>query len=282
MFNFQVLSDLHLEYLDSTEYDLILTPSDDVDMLIMSGDISTYDCPELPNFLAWISARYKQIIWVLGNHEYYNIIGKSMSEIKQILRSICPQNIRILDCEYLELDNVIIIGATLWSWIPTEHECFIKRSISDFRRIYIAPYNNITPAQVNEMHIHDRDYIINTLETLGTVGSKILVYPNTTTTNIHKPIIIVTHHAPRVKNTSPDEYISGYLNHAFATDIILSDTAKQANIQYWIYGHTHHNNREYITIGANRGYWLLSNQFGYEGEHTGLGYQYNQHIQITE
>src|SRR6056300_571740 len=72
----QIASDLHIEYdndgiVDPLNY---ITPSADV--LVLAGDIgSFYKYEQLHNFLSRISEYFKYVIYVPGNHEYYQPSG---------------------------------------------------------------------------------------------------------------------------------------------------------------------------------------------------------------
>ena len=65
---------------------------------------------------------FENIIYVLGNHEYYNKMEDGFHSIKEIETYIRAKldhlkNVRILQNEFINIGNVVIIGNTLWSYL---------------------------------------------------------------------------------------------------------------------------------------------------------------------
>ena len=75
MLEIQVFSDLHLEYLDSN-----IDIERKSDILFLAGDIGHIDDPKYLAFLNMCSIKWKIVISVLGNHEYYST-SESMEEL---------------------------------------------------------------------------------------------------------------------------------------------------------------------------------------------------------
>lgn len=257
----QVVSDIHLEFLDSDEFHLILESS--APILVMAGDIGTHTCKLLPAFLTFVSTSYETVFWVLGNHEYYSDNAEeSMDDILAKLRGMCPHNVKILDNECYELNDIVFIGSTLWSHIHAEHALKIQRKVSDFRYIYKSnhPYNQLLSTDdVNRMHNMCLGYILDTVKKV-------------TEHDENKRLVIITHHAPVLNGVSDPQYETNSIQSAFASDVAmqLENLDANANIALWICGHTHHNFKI-----KHKHYHIISNQFGYEGEHSGLGYRYD-------
>lgn len=252
----QLASDLHLEHFeDETELDfgLIICPS--APILVMAGDVATYDCPLLPLFLDWVSSKFDHVLWVLGNHEFYNTKRLSMCEIKNKLRSLCSlqRNVRILDNEFVMFEGVIFIGSTLWSHVPTEHQEKVQTMVSDYRYIFAENKNTqVTCHDTNKLHEESVEYIRNIIRQ-----------------NKMFKKVVITHHAPSIDDTLHPRYNGSYLNFAFASNIAFDDGHGP---DVWCYGHTHFNR----TISKHpHGYRLVSNQFGYEGDHSGNIYKWD-------
>lgn len=257
----QLVSDIHLDALEedgaNIDFGLLITPS--APTLVMAGDISAYNCPLLSAFLSWVAGKFEYVFWVLGNHEFYNTKGLTMNDIKDRLRSLCPRNVYILDNEYIILDDVIILGSTLWSHVPVQYTNKVETTISDYRYIFSnSSQGNIRVEETNQLYKESVHFIRTTLEE-----------------HKGKQAIVVTHHAPSMKDTIHPMYHGSPLNHAFASDIVFQDTDKAPDV--WCYGHTHYNVR--IDKHPN-GYKLLTNQFGYEGEHEGLLYKFDCCVDI--
>lgn len=70
----QYMSDLHLEFSDNSRWlkhnELPVTG----EILVLAGDIFYLKDKVAPltNFWKWVSANYRQVLIVPGNHEYYN------------------------------------------------------------------------------------------------------------------------------------------------------------------------------------------------------------------
>ena len=113
----QILSDLHNEFLRGSHVnpDFIWKgriESAGADLIILAGDIDVGT-----KGMEWAieeSERLKTpIIYVLGNHEYYN---HEMNYLKQELHALTKNtNVTLLDPGVFVFNDVRIIGATLWT-----------------------------------------------------------------------------------------------------------------------------------------------------------------------
>jgi hypothetical protein len=121
-----VMSDLHLDFADLT------LPGGDV--LILSGDVceakrfkkEDYN-PSMvlleherkdqrpdrcSRFLEEECAKYREVIYVMGNHEHY---GYQFHKTYDHIKSQLPANVHLLEKESYEIDGVIFMGGTLWT-----------------------------------------------------------------------------------------------------------------------------------------------------------------------
>ena len=86
MTNFQIVSDLHIEYKSNDVPDplTLITPS--ADILILAGDIgSFYQYDQLKTFLINLCPYFKVVVYVPGNHEYYNKTKNHDDELQLFL-----------------------------------------------------------------------------------------------------------------------------------------------------------------------------------------------------
>jgi Icc-related predicted phosphoesterase len=139
-------SDLHIEF-----GPLDVVNKDNADVLILSGDIvvakelRNWDANGLldlgkygqrfMNFFEQCSAQYKNVIYVMGNHEHYN---GDFAESAETLRRICKHfgNIHFLDKDVKTIGDVTFIGGTLWTDMNKEDSLtlyHISRMMNDFR-----------------------------------------------------------------------------------------------------------------------------------------------------
>ena len=122
-----VCSDLHLEF-----GDLMLKNEDNVDVLILSGDIlverdldmydrrqeelgfSRYRSQRFHEFFSRVNFQFPKVIYVAGNHEHYH--GDFKYTINELKRKLAQyENVHVLDKECIEIQDVMFIGGTLWT-----------------------------------------------------------------------------------------------------------------------------------------------------------------------
>ena len=122
MFDIQLVSDLHIEYMSSDNINMFDFIQPESSTLILGGDIgSLYRQQQLYNFIQQCCENFKQVIYVPGNHEFYTLkdinLRLPLYQLRGILYSFEKKlpNLLILDRHFIEKDNYIIAGCTLWS-----------------------------------------------------------------------------------------------------------------------------------------------------------------------
>jgi predicted phosphohydrolase len=235
MTKFQIVSDLHIEYKTDEVPDplTLITPS--ADILILAGDIgSFYQYNQLKTFLINLCRHFKVVLYVPGNHEYYTMKGYPSQKMKTLLHQFiqmeqCIDNLYVLNRSSVQIDDVCIVGCTLWSNIEVSMPKFIVRIPDMSTRVYKKKYEG------------DLGYI-----------KKMIKYCQ----KKEKKLMVVTHHCPTYSVITSnkklkDKYISLYASHI---DYLL-----QANMVHtWIAGHIHIN-FDFITDGGTR---MVGNQKG--------------------
>jgi predicted phosphodiesterase len=226
---FQVLSDLHLEV--GQQYSAFDFPAT-APNLVLAGDIgllSNYDA--YLGFLSSQAARYDHIFLVLGNHEFYGLdFATALSTARKL-----EEEPRLLGKLSL-LQQTRILGCTLWSHVPDEAKEIVGQKVTDFRKI-----RNWTVGHHNDAHKSDLAWLRGELDNIDPGRS----------------VLVITHHAPSVLETSRPEHLTNPWTSAFASNI-LSSGKTWASVRYWIYGHTH-----YSTEFKKHGVRVVSNQRGY-------------------
>ncbi len=238
----QCASDLHLER-RSSRFLQLLKPSGDI--LILAGDIGYPGRKIYGQFLHWCSLKFKFVVLVPGNHEYY---GSSVPKVNKILKQLCQKyGVYFLEKDILEISElgIVILGTTLWSNIPDNKACYISEAIEDYHAI-----KDFSPKISHELYLENREWL----------KTKIKFYR---ARNPEYSIVVITHHAPEMTNTINPRYRGFPDNCAFASD--CTDIMEGVNL--WIYGHTHYNNT--FKIGSTT---ITSNQRGYPREFTGESY----------
>jgi len=229
---FQIVSDLHIEIEDENIDPLtFITPSADV--LILAGDIGRihkYD--QLKGFLTKICKHFQIVLYVLGNHEYYrvgNLPAKTMEELFEDITCIKKEipNLYILNRNSVIIEDVCIVGCTLWSQAIVDVPPFIVR------------VKNINIEKYNSMFRHDLCYIENMIDYCQQKSLK---------------LVVVTHHCPTysvAQNKKDDKYKSLYASN-------LDNLLSAQKVHTWICGHIHRNFDFYTKNSTH----LVSNQKG--------------------
>ena len=234
-------SDLHIE-----AGEISLTNFNQADVLVLAGDICLsvnllreYHSERIHDFFIRCSKEFKQIIYVVGNHEHYNgNFSQTVPDLKEKLSYI--DNLHILDNSIALIDDVLFVGGTMWTGM--KNDCpyaknSVQRMMNDFRVIYHKGRKFTPDDAVKEFK--DTTDFINLI------------------TEIHKDtkIVVVTHHTPSFKSVAPQFEMDFPMNYGYHSDC---EYLMKKNVVAWIFGHTHSRHSYYIgnTLVTNnaRGY----------------------------
>lgn len=239
----RIVSDLHLHSTNDLNYSLPKLPTDDTTTLIIAGDLSNGFSDIQISWLKNQSNQFQNVIYVLGNHEYYNndiatLVSKLDFEFKAY------DNIHVLN-GMKQIDDVLFIGCTLWTNFFEGDENLMEIAhvfMSDYRYI---KYNNREFKPIDSYYLfkNDLDGIKHGLD-----HAKL---------NNLKPVVI-THHAPSFKSVHP-RFFNSEVNSAFYSN--LDNFIENSDIKLWIHGHMH-NTSDY-NIGNTR---IICNPKGHVGE----------------
>jgi Icc-related predicted phosphoesterase len=238
MMNFQIASDLHIEYNNDKDLDPLtfITPSADV--LILAGDIgSYYKLDQLGTFLEKICIHFKSVLYVAGNCEYYRIHEVNPKTMDELFNDFFErvkhiENLHILNRSSIRIGDICIAGCTLWS--------DVKIRIPDF----IVRIEDMTTELYKQKYEKDLSYI-----------NKMRVYCKKN----NLKLVIVTHHCPTysiIYDKAPvkrqkDRFVSLY---ASDLDYLLT----KEYIHTWISGHIHIN----FDLVTAKGTHIVGNQSG--------------------
>jgi predicted phosphohydrolase len=224
--NIQLMSDLHLEmHRDKGASFLASLDPTDVDVLVLAGDVCY--ARDFKDILGVFGAKYKHVIYVTGNHEYYK---SSPKETHALLEAALPSNVYWLNKTTVVLNNQRFIGGTLW-FDEERNTKLYSAMINDYHLI-----KNFEPwvYQENSKLVN---YLINHLE---------------------EDDIVVTHHLPSMHCVA-EKYESSNLNAFFVHE--LDPLILDRKPKFWFHGHTHE--QVDIMIGETR---VLANPLGYPHE----------------
>lgn len=248
----QYCSDLHLEFEQNARHIAINPLVTAGEILILAGDIVPLHDEFLSNeFFKIISENYRQVFWVPGNHEYYyrNITDYSSSFHIRIFK-----NIHLVNNVEINFEEIKFIFSTLWSKIEKGNQEQIEQCVADFRNITCND-KKFRSAEFNEVHSQCLDFI-----------KKSLHSPNRRT-------VVVTHHLPSLLCNSP-AHNSSPLNEAFCID--LTEYISSCKAKFWIYGHSHFNQKP-LFIGETV---MLTNQLGYVHLDENIDFRYNGYFSV--
>jgi len=249
----QLLSDLHNEFLRNGRQNpnhkwTGEIPETEAEVIILAGDIDTGTYG-----IEWAikeSQRLgKNIIYVLGNHEYYRHEYTGLKE--KIAKQVEGTAVHCLNYGVYIQGNVRFIGATLWTDYKADTSVpqdlamfFVEKGLADHKMIkYKAgnKYRKFQPADALAIHKKELHWLEKQIKT---------PYKGKT--------VVITHHGPHPICQHP-LYPVSEISAAFHSD--LSELIENNDIDIWSFGHTHANVDKAI-VGTR----IISNQAGYPGE----------------
>jgi hypothetical protein len=258
------MSDLHLDFAD------LVLPGGDV--LILSGDVceakrfkkEDYNAnmvlleheradqrpDRCSRFLEEECAKYREVIYVMGNHEHY---GYQFHKTYDHIKSQLPSNVHLLEKESYEIDGVIFMGGTLWTDMNNHDQLTLyhmKSMMNDYRQVTMlnetnGAYHKLQPEKTVTEHIKTKQYFTQQLSENRQSGR-------------NKPVVVCTHHSPSKASTHPRYADDVIMNGAYSSDLseFILDNPE---IKVWTHGHTHHQ-FDYM-VGDTR---IICNPRGYK------------------
>jgi len=239
-------------------------------VLALLGDIGLPNNPMFENFLLNLTTKFELVLFIPGNHEYYQHeallkkqIPHSYREIEEKMKEICAKSPKLvyMNKHAIKVGGVRIIGASLWSYVPAYALVEVASALNDYQNIFNDAYEPITPTLTNEWFNQDLSFIVSQLDN--------------SIKNEEENCLVITHHTPSMTGTSEPQYegpLANKVNHAFSTSLeyLFRDFGRfdNSNIHTWCFGHTHFNCNS-LRYGTK----LIANQRGYRSAKT--QYQYN-------
>lgn len=240
----QLISDLHTEHYDNP-VTFLAEKIDPIlhyhrpDFLVLAGDIvglNQQSHEQIDGVLGWFAKRAKHVLYVTGNHEYWEgTQGSAEFKLKGIL--LRHPNIHWLDNTILELDGVRFIGGTMWfpyvedtKWryesVEESWSDFVE--IRDFRKDY-WPYtkNKEFTRLVNE--------------------------------ETRSGDVVISHYLPNHRSVHP-EMRGKDTNRFFVSD--QAQAIFEREPRYWFHGHTH-TKCDYMFSKTR----VVCNPYGYHFKH---------------
>ena len=298
--HFRVISDIHADYNKENDYhfhfgnDFVLNCGDTAGNALAAGN--------------WINNYMKKGVTVIGNHFGYSsshperdgvqnleerghirhMSSTKREQIKELFNLLTGQ-VTLLSNTCVEYQGITIIGTCLYTDFRLygedhQEECmaYAKKYMNDFRLPVIMNNMYYTQDKHGRWWSNSRKF----------AESKVVPFSPSdhafyfqysfecikkfVEENKHKPIIIVTHHAPSPYSID-EKYEGSLLNAAFASNL-NQFIVEHPQIRLWAHGHMH-NPTDYI-LGETR---VVCCPFGYNNENNfNLPYEYGLRIPIED
>lgn len=251
---FRLMSDVHNEFYDeSTQYTLPYLGGDENRVLVIAGDFTMLKrAAKSASALTAMAKRFKAVVYVPGNHEYYGYRIDPIAARKKF-QEMNPEgltNIHFLIRDSVVIDGVRFVGATLWTNMDRQSplvEFHLSQKMNDFKAITYyhqtrQNYQKFKPHHWILEHQLDLAYIAETVEISD------------------EPCIVVTHHAPSSQSLDPAFAWDVDGNHGYHSNLEPFIHC-HPQISHWLHGHIHHPS-DYI-IGCTN---VICNPYGYASE----------------
>lgn len=230
----QIMSDLHLEMEE------FLPVNAGSDVLVLAGDIclATYftrpdaspyyeKAQSVLQFFKHCSENWKDVIYLMGNHEHYHGRFNDTEEILRTHISDAFPNVHFLENSTVNINGVHFVGGTLWTSVDDMNPLSVdvlKSRMNDYRVVDIMKdgiYRKLSPADTARTHKRTVAYIQETVQNM----------PN-------EKVVVVTHHLPSYRSVHSRYHNDPFVNHGYYSDLdyIMEENH---NIEMWIHGHTH-------------------------------------------
>jgi predicted phosphodiesterase len=227
----QIMSDLHFEMHADGGAELIreLDPTG-VDVLVLAGDITmARHYEDLASVFKPLARKYRHILYVPGNHEYYK------SSPKEVARNLAKLTKELPGVVIPENDTVVIAG---------------QRFIAGTMWFRADP-----TAEPNKRFMHDFS-LIQDFEPW--VYEQNAAFVKVLATHLEADDVVITHHLPAFDSV-PARFARSAMNAFFVCDMASQVSEHQPKL--WIHGHSH-DRCDYV-LGKTR---VVANPLGYPNE----------------
>jgi len=234
-FQAEVISDTHLNISKPRDQDLLKIFSLQTPNLILAGDIGDPDEPTLQKFLDIARQKYQRVIYIPGNHEFYERepgSKKTPASVLSWFQKLDDQwsNFHFFYRRNELIDGIRILGATGWSTEPSGTEW---------------------------------------AKTIGEEGKKDIKFLEEGIANSKEPILVVTHY-PSTLKVVQDNFKGKLSQFNYAQDL---ERLYRPPVHTWIFGHIHQVHDFSFPYSSsmygNGVVRILCNPHGYPNEHQG-------------
>lgn len=200
--NFLICSDLHLEFLNKNERQIFFLPlAKKCENIILAGDFSCFQY--LQKDIKLLTNHFKNVLFVPGNHEYYN---SSFQETDDLLNNLTVNipNFHLLNNNMISINGINFIGSTLWFPELIDNILHEKR-LSDFKTI------KDFKKEIYNKNAESVEFLKNT---------------------ISEGDVVIIHHLPSYRSVS-NKYKTSDLNRFFVCN--MEKLIEEKNPKIWIH-----------------------------------------------
>jgi predicted phosphodiesterase len=225
--------------------------------LVVAGDVTSHTDRRYGDFLRTLFKNHRHGVYVAGNHEIWGSTGR-ISQVLDFVERTCKSvntPVTLLRAGNWGFDvpstRTRVVGATLWTHIPSELSGAASALLNDFKYIRTGPHRLLDVGDVNEMHETDKRWIARAVHEAGKDG---------------KRAVVVTHHAPSTSLSALNDAKAKNGMGVFYYGDDMDNVMKMPNICAWLYGHTH---ESWVLRLRGINYPFVTNALGYPYETTG-------------
>ena len=259
-----LISDIHAEfYRDQPDWFPSLPENPDV--LVLAGDIHIGG--SLVPFVKRISKALPQthLIFLAGNHEFYR--QYRLATLKAYRDAFSDDTrIHFLENDFVDINGVRFIGATLWTGFPLHSFQFTSEEVMNYSRDSVSDFALITEDSGESSVAFSPEQSKLLFEESKAKIEQLLAKSDP------KRCVVVTHFPPTKELRNPNFKIDKVTSY-FTADCV--DIIEEFQPAYWFYGHNHFSAT--TRIGQTT---LISNQFGYPNERREDGTDFNSNLMI--
>ena len=231
-FKAEVISDTHLNLWNYTPEQIANIFPAKAPNLVLAGDIGDPDHASLYTAIKIACSKYKRVIYIPGNHEFYNRVPGSKKTPASVLEWFRKLEEQFINFHFFYrrtevYDGIRIIGVTAWSTAPTG-----------------TLWANMISKE----------------------GKKDIEFLEQTISRSTEPVLVITHY-PSTMRVLQDSFKGKITEYNYAQNL---EYMYRYPVNTWIFGHVHQNHDFTMSYSSSMGgagkVRIICNPYGYPNE----------------
>jgi len=221
-----ILSDLHLEFGRMSPIHAGERIDEGVDVIVLAGDTA-----EGVDGIRWARETFvtKEIVYLAGNHEYYN---RHWETLQEDIRSIAHNmDVYFLDQDSVKLFGVRFLGTTLWTDFCLFGEKKKRTAMFECER-YMNDYKCIQTSYAPPGFERARSRLFEPRDTIRMHESAVVRLGQELAAGDPGKTVVVTHQAPH-RGSMHERHANDLLTAGYASD----RTHRMGRSRLWVHGH---------------------------------------------